>query len=68
MPTILSTEKVQLSEELPELHLRRGQIGVVCESWHYPTEAYEVEFRPDGKPVRVLLLHHQLSVAPENPN
>ena len=62
---ILSTNRVRLNQELAELQLHRGDMGVVQNSWHYPTVAYEVEFRPLGKSVRVLLMEHQVALAKE---
>jgi hypothetical protein len=54
---------VRLIEELTELQLQQGDIGIVRNSWHYPTVAYEVEFRAEGQRLRVLLLHHQVAAA-----
>ena len=60
MKFFFSTERVQLAEELDKLQLHKGDLGVVRNSWHYPTVAYEVEFKAGGQPVRVLLLDHQI--------
>jgi hypothetical protein len=64
MQQILSNSRVRLARELVDLQLHQGEMGVVRSSWHYPTVAYEVEFRPAGKPLRVLLLDHEIIPAP----
>jgi len=62
----MSKVPVRLLSDLPELSLRAGDVGVVRSSWHYPTVAYEVEFRGPGcGPTRVLLLDGQIQVADE---
>jgi hypothetical protein len=66
MQQILSDSRVRLARELADLQLHQGDVGVVRGSWHYPTVAYEVEFRPTGKPLRVLLLDHEIIPAPAN--
>lgn len=65
MQPIISTTQVHLAQELAELDLHRGEVGIVRKSWHYPTVAYEVEFHGDGQPVRVLLLDYQISIPKE---
>ena len=56
---------VRLVQDIPELGLRSGQVGVVCSTWFSPTPAYEVEFRPLGRngPTRALLLENQIQPA-----
>jgi hypothetical protein len=49
-------------QDIPELQLQRGDVGVVCSKWFAPTEAYEVEFGLPG-PTRALLLAEQLQLA-----
>ncbi len=60
---IISNDRVRLIQELTELQLRQGEVGVVRSSWHFPNVAYEVEFQVSKERIRVLLLDHQ--VAPE---
>jgi hypothetical protein len=64
MQQILSDSRVRLARELADPQLHQGEIGVVRSSWHYPTLAYEVEFRPAGKPLRVLLLDREIVLVP----
>ncbi|HYO07986.1 MAG TPA: DUF4926 domain-containing protein [Tepidisphaeraceae bacterium] len=60
---------VRLTQDLPELGLRSGQVGVICSTWFEPSPAYEVEFQPQGLnfATRALLLAHQIQEA-ERPN
>ena len=53
---------VRLTQDIPELALSRGQIGVVRSTWFAPTVAYEVEFQPVGLDceTRALLLGEQV--------
>jgi hypothetical protein len=58
---ILSKECVRLGIDLPELALRRGDVGVVRSAWMFPQRAYEVEFPSGaGAAARLLLLHDQI--------
>ena len=59
---IMTKSPVRLVNDLPELALRAGDVGIVCSSWHYPTVAYEVEFGEPGPAhgMRVLLLDTQV--------
>ncbi len=52
---------VRLTQDIPELELKQGDVGVVCSTWFSPTQAYEVEFGLDA-PTRALLLAEQLQV------
>jgi hypothetical protein len=55
---------VRLTQDIPNLNLQRGELGIVCATWFAPTEAYEVEFGPaglDGQ-TRALLLAEQLQI------
>ena len=52
---------VRLTQDIPELDLKQGDVGVVCSTWFSPTQAYEVEFGLGG-PTRALLLAEQLQV------
>jgi Domain of unknown function (DUF4926) len=59
-------EPVQLTQDLPELGLHRGEVGRVCSSWFVPTTAFEVEFQVKGldyKP-RALLFASQVQAEP----
>ena len=57
-------DRVRLVADIPELELRRGDVGVVRSTWFAPTTAYEVEFHPVGLTceTRALLLAEQLQV------
>jgi hypothetical protein len=62
MTGLKTEERVRLTQDLPELGLRRGDAGVVCSTWFEPRTAFEVEFRPDGPGcrVRALLMPDQI--------
>lgn len=64
MEQSLIAKAVQLVQDLPELGLFRGEVGVVCNAWLAPTTAYEVEFQQPGsdRKTRTLLLEHQVHV------
>lgn len=55
---------VRLTQDIPELSLNRGQVGVVRSTWFHPTVAYEVEFHLAGmtSQTRALLLVDQVAV------
>jgi hypothetical protein len=55
---------VRLTQDIPELSLNRGAVGVVRSTWFAPTVAYEVEFHKIGcdYPPRALLLAEQVQV------
>lgn len=55
---------VRLTQDIPELALMRGQVGVVRSTWFAPTVAFEVEFHPIGlnHQTRALLLAEQLQI------
>lgn len=57
-------DRVRLTQDLPELSLSRGTVGVVRSTWFAPTVAYEVEFQPVGLDyqTRALLLASQVEV------
>jgi hypothetical protein len=57
-------DRVRLTQDLPELSLTRGTVGVVRSTWFAPTTAYEVEFEPVGLDhcARALLLANQVEV------
>jgi len=60
-------ERVQLMQDIPELGLHRGEVGLVCSTWFSPATAYEVEFQrtmPDCW-VRALLMPNQIAGEPE---
>jgi hypothetical protein len=56
-------DQVRLNQDIPELHLRSGMVGVVRSTWFAPTTAFEVEFDVDGSGTRALLLERQVTVA-----
>ncbi len=55
---------VRLTQDIPELALIRGEVGVVRSTWFAPSIAYEVEFHPIGldHATRALLLADQVQV------
>ncbi|HEX4794151.1 MAG TPA: DUF4926 domain-containing protein [Humisphaera sp.] len=55
---------VRLTQDIPELELSRGEIGVVRSTWFAPSTAYEVEFSQIGHDyqTRALLLETQVEV------
>jgi hypothetical protein len=58
---------VRLVRDIPELHLRCGDVGVVCSTWFAPAPVYEVEFKALGEsspatPTRALLRADQIEV------
>lgn len=57
-------EFVRLMVDLPELNLRRGDVGVVRSTWFAPTTAYEVEFHTVGldSETRALLMAEHVAV------
>lgn len=61
-PTI--DDFVRLTQDIPELALSRGEVGVVRSTWFAPTIAYEVEFHPIGldHQTRALLMAEQVQL------
>lgn len=57
-------DRVRLIQDIPELDLNRGEIGVVRSTWFAPAVAYEVEFHLIGNDyqTRALLLENQVEV------
>jgi hypothetical protein len=55
---------VRLVQDIPELSLHRGDVGVVRSTWFAPSVAYEVEFHPLGlnHETRALLMAEQVQV------
>lgn len=55
---------VRLTQDIPELSLNRGEIGVVRSTWFAPSVAYEVEFHQIGNDyqTRALLREEQVQV------
>lgn len=53
---------VRLNQDIPELELQRGQLGVIRSTWFAPTVAYEVEFDLPGDCKRALLLERQVTI------
>lgn len=62
MQTMMATDRVCLIEDLTELQLHRGDVGVIRSAWFYPNVAFEVEFPKAlaNQPCRILLLHEQI--------
>jgi len=62
MTDIQIDENVQLTQDIPELGLRRGETGRVCSIW-FGTTAYEVEFQRDipDCSIRALLMVKQFT-------
>jgi hypothetical protein len=58
-------DHVRLTADVPELSLRRGEVGVVRSMWFAPLSAFEVEFWPMGgvDSERVLLMPEQVELA-----
>ena len=54
-------DQVRLNQDIPELHLRTGMVGVVRSTWFAPTTAFEVEFDVAGAGTRALLLERQVT-------
>ncbi|CAN5478403.1 hypothetical protein BH09PLA1_BH09PLA1_17970 [soil metagenome] len=55
---------VRLTQDIPELSLIRGEVGVVRSTWFAPSTAYEVEFHHPGLDhgTRALLMSDQVQV------
>ena len=55
---------VRLTQDIPELSLNRGQVGVVRSTWFAPSVAYEVEFHRIGNDyqTRALLMPEQVAL------
>jgi hypothetical protein len=68
MTQVRAEELVRLTQDLPELGLYRGAVGLVCSTWFDPNTAFEVEFQPDGQDsrVRTLLMPHQIQKHAKN--
>ena len=57
-------DTVRLTQDIPELSLTRGELGVVRSTWFAPSVAYEVEFSKIGHDyqTRALLLEQQVEI------
>lgn len=57
-------DHVRLTQDIPELSLNRGTVGVVRSTWFAPSVAYEVEFHRVGNDhqCRALLMPEQVEV------
>ena len=55
---------VRVREDLPNLSIQKGTVGVVRSTWFAPRTAYEVEFHPIGlsHETRALLVEEQLDL------
>jgi hypothetical protein len=62
MQQVLASDRVRLEEDIPELELFRGDVGIVVSTWFFPNTAYEVEFEinQQRERLRVLLLKQQV--------
>ena len=62
-------DTVRLTQDIPELSLTRGELGVVRSTWFAPSVAYEVEFNQIGHDyqTRALLLEQQVEVDDSSP-
>jgi Domain of unknown function (DUF4926) len=60
---------VRLTQDIPELSLNRGEIGVVRSTWCAPSVAFEVEFHQVGLDyqTRCLLSEGQVEVEDQAP-
>lgn len=60
---------VRLTQDVPELLLSRGEVGVVRSTWFAPTTTYEVEFSQIGRDAqtRALLRPEQVEVQDASP-
>ena len=58
---------VRLTQDIPELSLMRGELGVVRSTWFAPSTAYEVEFSQIGHDyqTRTLLRPEQVQLEEE---
>jgi hypothetical protein len=57
-------DAVRLTQDVPRLDLRRGEVGVVRSTWFSPAVVYEVEFHTIGCDLdtRALLSAEQVEV------
>lgn len=57
-------DHVRLTQDIPELALHRGAVGVVRSTWFAPSVTYEVEFHQIGHDyqTRALLREEQVEV------
>jgi hypothetical protein len=55
-------DQVRLTQDIPELGLHRGEVGLVCSTWFAPSTAFEVEFEHERccHALRALLMSSQL--------
>ena len=60
-------DRVRLIHDVPNLFLKRGELGVVLSTWFEPAAAFEVEFCLPGlnNKTRAVLLAEQLQVEGE---
>mgnify|MGYP001555450313 CR=1 FL=1 len=61
----LVDDHVRLTQDVPDLALQRGQIGVVRSTWFAPAMAYEVEFDSPETTVQVRALLDEWQVQVE---
>lgn len=60
-------DTVRLTQDIPELSLVRGDVGVVRSTWFAPTVAYEVEFHRIGNDYQRALLRLEQVQLEETP-
>jgi hypothetical protein len=62
-------DSVRLMQDIPELSLCRGEVGVVRSTWFAPSLTYEVEFSKIGNDyqTRALLRAEQVEVEDDGP-
>ena len=67
MTEIQVDQRVQLMQDIPELGLRCGEVGIVCTRWHIRPTAYEVEFQRNVSDclIRALLMSYQITGEPQ---
>ena len=49
-------DHVRLIQDIPELFLSRGEVGIVRSTWFEPATAYEVEFHQIGSDYQTRVL------------
>jgi hypothetical protein len=57
-------DSVRLTQDIPDLCLGKGEMGIVRSTWFAPSISYEVEFHPTGQDdtMRCLVGAEQLEV------
>ena len=62
MTAIQIDQQVELTRDIPELGLHRGDKGIVCSTWFKPATMYEIEFHKNTSiaVIRALLKPEQI--------